>query len=568
MRFKQDPDSNDHHDRDEFGRNSRSRRDRESDYERSRSPKRRREDDGYNRYDDRFDRDGRDQSSSSRYDRRSSSDQEDDPDDRQRDRDYRNDRRSSYHQRQDGDRDRKRMASSDDRRPNSSSGGGNTSYAEPLDIKIEGGELANESCAYICELPDNVTKDSLIRFICKRYWKVRKINPKIIACSIRDYKNDACVQFRDPYHARHAEEALDKAKFQDFKIRVPRWEFKYLNMFKLEAYSTIKEEAEPKDNPNDNQAEGEQENGEVEAPKGPAASTYDKSSPIGYFKDRQKTDKSIYIYNLPPKLKYADLKKFIVHHYAKARESKPEVVDLYLRSQKNDACVEFKTNAHANVAVEILDCRDIKSKEVRVKLWDPKFSEQFTKYYQEKDDRKKQKHANKENTSEIVRLANEKLESEKTAETNKLVESLKADNDHLRENLSSMTRDHDKLKQDRTSTIQENEELKQQLLARDREKRRAVEKLSEEANSTIMRLQMELAEAQKTNEQLKQELKGQQEDSFGKQQKLDGVKEELSATQMKLHKKKNFANRIRQLQNLTGSVKNEAYKTESNDVDI
>jgi hypothetical protein len=81
-------------------------------------------------------------------------------------------------------------------------------------------------------------------------------------------------------------------------------------------------------------------------------------------------------------------------------------------------------------------------------------------------------------------------------------------------------------------------------------------------------LQMELAEAQKTNEQLKQELKGQQEDSFGKQQKLDGVKEELSATQMKLHKKKNFANRIRQLQNLTGSVKNEAYKTESNDVDI
>jgi hypothetical protein len=538
MKFKQDPDANDSHDRKEFGKNSTSKRDRESDKQRSRKPKRRR-DDGYNR---------------------------------------------------DGDIYEQRMASSYDRRPNSSSGNGNTSYAEPLDVKIEDDESANECCTYICELPDNVTKDSLIRFICQRYWKVRNINPEIIACSIREYKNDACVQFRDPYHTRYAEEVLNNAKFQDFEIRVPRWEFKYLNMFKLEAYSTIKEEAEPKDNPKNNQVEGEEEDGEVEAPKGPVASTYDKYSPIGYFKERQKTDKSIYVYNLPPKLKHGDLKKFIVQQFGKRRESKPEFAALHLRSLDNDACVEFKTTAHANVAVDILDCRVIKSNQVQVKLWDPKFSDLFTKYYQDKDHRKKKKYANKENTSEIVRLANEKLDAEAKKLLTEEVESLKADNDHLRKNLSSMTRDHVKLKQDRTAMIQENEELKKQLLARDQENRQVQEKLTQaqeknelqtkemlQLKQELQNVHKRLSTSQENLTQAHESWQGQQEVSFGQHQKLICVKEEFGATVMKLHKKNNLLKRDikmqqiqqvkleesnRQGQNSTGSVKPEA------DVDV
>lgn len=595
--------SKQHYDRDDRSC-SRNRRDRDSDYDHSSSRERKRrryndEDDGYSRHDNR------------QYERKSSSDKDDYNHGQHNDRySYRNARRSSNRRNEDWHDDRRQPSRSNERGSNHSDDGTSSSFKDPVDIKLDDSDL-EESCTYVCELPDDITKEALVRFVCKQYRKERNINPEIAACSIRDYKNDACVQFRDPYHARYAEEVLDNVKFQGFEVRVPRWESKYLSMFRIEAYTDATEE--PKAEPEASVKEG---NENVEPPKDATP-----SSIVGYFKEQQKAEKSIYVYNLPSKLKPGELKKFIIQQYLKTGESKPDFTALHLRSLKNDACVEFKTIGNCNVAIDLLDCRDIKSEQIRVASWIPKFSKDFSDYYQNKVDRKKQKRADMEKKSELLRLANEKLESEKTSESELLmeeIEKLKADNDRLRSNLSSMTRDHLKSKQDGALMLTENEELKKSLHAKDRERKLALDQLGAEAQSAIAKLQKELDEenekselqaneivelkqevheihkrltmAQEQNAQDRESWQAQQKELFEKQQKVDDIKNELGAAHTKIAKEKKKKQALerglntkqmkledarRQLQeNLTNNsahretVKTEGVNTEKHDIEI
>eukprot|EP00980_Cylindrotheca_fusiformis_P004821 scaffold1034_cov127-Cylindrotheca_fusiformis.AAC.2 len=479
-----------------------------------------------------------------------------------RDKKFRNGSRSSTRRRDEGDWNRRRRSTS------RSNDRGDPAIVtiplkkEPEDLNVNENGL-EDACFYICDLPENVTKNALVRFIQSNYKQRRDIDADVTACTIRHDKYDACVKLRDPYHVRDAEDVLDRTMFDGFEVRVPRWELRYLNMFKMEAYSAVKVD-EDEIKPEEEDPELEKAPGIALAPNDPPAASSDESSPVRYFKEQQQATKSIYIYNLPDKLKPGDLKKAIVHHCKGV--DKPEFTVVYLRSQKNDACVEFNTIKQSNVAVDRLDYREIKSQQIRATSWNIRLAESFIRYYQEKENRKKQKETGSQKTAEILRLANEKLQGEKIAEENERlnqqIATLKADTEHLRSNLATMTREHQKVKKVCDQMFEENEGLKKSLQLKDQENRHTLDQLKEERDSKT-KLQQQLNEKEekyvKEIADLKKELlqfhqrlaaekeqsardregwQAQQEELHAKQQKIDDVKNELGASTITLAKEK------------------------------
>ena len=211
-------------------------------------------------------------------------------------------------------------------------GGGHdddTSVPGEVVIIADGDIDANEDIIYIAELPDDCTKQQLVKFICQQYARERNIFPKIIGCSIRDYKNDCVVKFEDRYHARYAEEVLDGKVMAGFEIRIPRWEPKYINMFINEKFDSV-----PKRN--DQQQQQQQQQQPTEPSEAPSL------SPICYYFQKEiRVGACIYICSLPPKLGEEELSAFIVKKYQNSPQKiSPEIKVCYIRgkSNKNDAC--------------------------------------------------------------------------------------------------------------------------------------------------------------------------------------------------------------------------------------
>jgi hypothetical protein len=338
---------------------------------------------------------------------------------------------------------------------------------------------------------------------------------------------------------------------------------------------------------------------------------YEKHSPYAYFDAKQKVDNCVYIHNLSTKVKPKHLKDQIIRNYEKIKGITPVITACHLRSRECDACVEFESVWHTNLALEVLDFRSLKGKDIRVQQWNPKFTTAFVNYYVGKNERKKK-------IRDQVQHANDTIVASSATDTTasaaakalllpkpdtKLIQELdnwKNDNERLRNELKKITKDYVQLKAELSRMKKDNGGLHNRLNENDLKHKQTVETLKSDAATIEAKLRIELAETREFNKRQKEQVadltdqlqsvdeklsatekqvgdtqtsvQTQQQELYKKQVKLEGVKKELNHTQRTLLREKEGSKSMksellkqrvktedmnRKLQNYQGAIKNE-----------
>ncbi|CAJ1945205.1 unnamed protein product [Cylindrotheca closterium] len=380
--------------------------------------------------------------------------------------------------------------------------------AKPIpDIDFPTKEKNDKACVFISNLSVGVSKEALARFIRHRYIELRIDEPEIVAISIREDRKDCFVEFKNQSHALDAKNALDGRSFGDFGtiLRVFPTEKKAWTQYVTDAFTKEEEENKRKQEADRVKAEEiapEVEDGEVK-PKGELSSVQ-----LDYFrnlqKDKEKVRKCLYLHALPQRLSPKELKNFIIEECEKLIHLTPKITACHVRSQENDACVELE--AHTEAVMDAIKDRFIEGTSFGVMQWKKERSKRFITYYQEKEERKRQKKAPKDlrehqnqqdldapNDTGAATTDSSRSGSgnNNSANASALAEELKRQKEEcrrIRKELIKVTKDHQVLNFQYRTVSEEKEQLAKQLNG-----------AQEEVDTT----QSELTELKEINSELK-----------------------------------------------------------------